>query len=399
MKKAVLVVVVLVILGAGVFGFRRWILPHPETAAESYFQQYEAHELTPDVEMQLRGIQGHFLNSLVTDFRMYEDMPPVMYRYPIAFTSYALASIAKIDPSYKTFSSHYMDKLLQKMKQKVVWEDWIKAGFGPDPVAKHNIMYRGHLNLMYGLYQLTSGDTKYEEEYKAFSKALYEEMKQNEKETRFRGMPCQPDDYYVHCNSIGMYSLAVYDTLYKDTNYSELIGPWLEWLKKRMVEPEHGVFRRSYHLEHDYAEELVSGYATGWSIAFLMALDPEFARLLYPQFKKTFIRKRLGGLYYYASELPGGRPDDLATLCALYAARAMNDAELLGGLVNSLDKIGGKKIEGEMLVFEKFPSPIWGMILFGKVNIGLEEFIAKKDWTKIASASRSTTRTGTESQP
>jgi len=121
--------------------------------------------------------------------------------------------------------------------------------------------------------------------------------------------------------------------------------------------------------------------------------------LLYPQFKKTFIRKRLGGLYYYASELPGGRPDDLATLCALYAARAMNDAELLGGLVNSLDKIGGKKIEGEMLVFEKLPSPIWGMILFGKVNIGLEEFIAKKDWTKIASASRSTTRTGTESQP
>ena len=52
-----------------------------------------------------------------------------------------------------------------------------------------------------------------------------------------------------------------------------------------------------------------------------------------------------------------------------------------------------------MLVFEKLPSPIWGMILFGKVNIGLEEFIAKKDWTKIASASRSTTRTGTESQP
>jgi hypothetical protein len=388
MKKAVMFLVVLGILGAGVFGLRSWILLNPETVAEAYFQQHEAHKLTPDVEMQLRGIQVHFLNSIVADFEMYEDMPPVLYRYPMAFTSYALASVAKIDPSYETFSSHYMDKLIQKMKQKVVWEDWVKAGFGPDPVAKHNIMYRGHLNLMYGLYQLISGDTKYEEEYKAFSRALYEEMKQNEEERKFRGMPCQPDDYYVQCNSVGMYSLAVYDTLYKDAGYSELIGPWLEWLKSRMVEPNHGVFRNSYHLEHDYTEELVTGYGTGWSIAFLMALDPEFARWLYPQFKKTFIRKRLGGRYCYASELPGGEADDLATLCALYAAKAMNDAELLGCLINSLDRIGGKKIEGDVLVFENLPSPIWGMILLGKVNIGLENFIDRKDWKTIASASR-----------
>ncbi|MFW9769727.1 MAG: hypothetical protein ACFFEM_12975 [Candidatus Thorarchaeota archaeon] len=388
MKKAVTIPVALLVLGAGAFVLRSWIPPHPETVAEAYFHQRQAHELTPDVEMQLRGIQVHFLNALVTDFSMYKDMPPVLYRYPIAFTSYALAFIAKIDPSYETFFSHYVDKLIQKMKQRAVWEDWIKAGFGPDPVAKYNIMYRGHLNLMYGLYQLISGDTKYEEEYRAFSKALYEEMKQNELEEKFRGMPCQPDDYYVQCNSIGMYSLAVYDTLYEDGRYSELIGPWLEWLKTRMVEPNHGVFRRSYHLQHDYAEDLVSGYATGWSIAFLKALDPEFARLLYPRFKKTFIQERLGGRYCYASELPGGEADDLATLCALYAASAMNDAEMLGCLVNSLNEIGGKKIEGEMLVFEKLPSPVWGMILLGKVNMGLENLIDKRDWTKIASAPR-----------
>ncbi len=391
MKKIIIALVVLAILGAGAFVVYAKVLPHPETPAEAYFQQYQMHKLTPDVELQLRGIQDQFLNSFVTDFSMYKDMPPVVYRYPIAFTSYALACVAKIDPSYKKFSSHYMDRLIQKMKQKVVWEDWIKYGFGPDPMAKHNIMYRGHLNLMYGLYQLTSGDTKYEEEYKALSKALYTEMKQTEKEGKYCGMSCEPDDYFVQCNTIGMYSMAVYDTLYKDANYSELIGPWLEWIKKRMVDPEHGVIRNSYHMEHDYAEELVSGYATGWSIAFLNALDPEFARSLYPRFKEAFIRNKLGGLYWYASESPGGKPDDLATVCALFAARAMGDEELFGGLINSLDRVGEKKIDGETLVFENLPSPVWGMMLFGKVNIGLEKLIDKKDWTKTAAA---TTPTG-----
>ncbi|MBI5117227.1 hypothetical protein HZA56_12200, partial [Candidatus Poribacteria bacterium] len=297
------------------------------------------------------------------------------------------ACIAKIDPSYQSFCGHYMDKLIQKMKQKEVWEDWIKAGFGPDPMAKQNIMYRGHLNLMYGLYQLTSGDTKYEKEYKALAKALHDEMKQTEREGKYCGMSCEPDDYFVQCNTIGMYSMAVYDTIYKDANYSDIIGPWLAWTKKRMVEPEQGVFRNSYHMEHDYAEQLVTSYGTGWSIAFLMALDPEFARSLYPQFKKTFIHKKLGGLYCYASESPGGgKPDDLGTICALYAAKAMEDKELFGGLMNSLDRAGGRKIEGDVLTFEKLPSPVWGMMLFGKVNPGLEKLIDVKDWTKATSA-------------
>jgi hypothetical protein len=379
MKKAIILLVVVVLVGAGGFGVYAKVIPHPETKPAAYFQQYQNHKLTPDVEMQLRGLQGAFLNEFVNDFSMYKDMPPIVYRYPIAFTTYALACVAKIDPSYKTFCSHYMDKLIQKMKQKEVWEDWIKAGFGPDPMAKQNIMYRGHLNLMYGLYQLTSGDTKYEPEFKALSKALHDEMKQTEKDGKYCGMSCEPDDYFVQCNTIGMYSMLVYDTLYKDANYSELVGPWLDWVKKRMVDSRYGVLRNSYHMEHDYAEDAVTGYGTGWSIAFLMALDPEFARSLYPAFKETFVHRKLGGLYAYASQAPGGKPDDLATVCALYAAGAMQDEDLFAGLINSLDRIGERKIEGDKLIFEELPSPVWGMILFGKVNMGLEKLIARPD--------------------
>ena len=386
MKKIIISAIAALVLALGAYGAYSRILPHPEATAEDYFAQYEKHTLTPDVEMQLRGLQEHFMNAFVVDFTMFEDTPPGMYRYPIAFTCYALACVAEIDPSKKQFCAHYMDKLIQKMKEKVVWEDWVKAGFGDDPVAKANIMYRGHLNLMYGLYQLTSGDTKYEEEYKAFCKAIHDEMKQTEKEGKYCGMSCEPDDYFVQCNVVGMYSLAVYDKLYPESNYSDVIDPWLEWTKKRMVNPDNGVFRSAYHMEHDYAEDLVSGYATGWSIAFLMALDPEFARSIYPSFKETFIHSKLGGMYSYATERPGGAPDPLATSFALFAASAMKDEELFTGLLNSVDKLGGKKIDGEALIYEKMPAPHSGVILFGKVNIGLEKLIAKKERTQTVLA-------------
>jgi hypothetical protein len=203
-------------------------------------------------------------------------------------------------------------------------------------------------------------------------------------------MSCEPDDYFVQCNVIGMYSLAVYDTIYKDANYTELIGPWLEWTKKRMVHTEHGVFRAAYHMEHDFAEDLVSGYATGWSIAFLNALDPEFARSTHAAFKKTMIHEKLGGMYSYASERYGGGPGELATPFALFAASAMRDEELFAGLLNSIDKIGGKKIDGETLVYENLPGPHSGVILFGKVNMGLEKLIDTKDWASTARAEEKT---------
>ena len=55
--------------------------------------------------------------------------------------------------------------MIDKMKSKKVWGDWTEYGMGDDPISKGNIMYKGHLNLMYGLYQLMSGNEEYSEEY------------------------------------------------------------------------------------------------------------------------------------------------------------------------------------------------------------------------------------------
>ena len=51
------------------------------------------------------------------------------------------------------------------MKSKRVWGDWIAYGMGDDPISEGNVMYKGHLNLMYGLYQLMTGNEEFAHEY------------------------------------------------------------------------------------------------------------------------------------------------------------------------------------------------------------------------------------------
>ena len=59
------------------------------------------------------------------------------------------------------------------------------------------------------------------------------------------------------------------------------------------------------------------------------------------------------------------------------------------GYENSVEKLGGKKIQGRMLVYENLPSPYSGAILFSKVNMGLEKLIDKKDWAEVEDPTRS----------
>ena len=67
--------------------------------------------------------------------------------------------------------------MIQKMKSRLVWGDYTEMGFGEDPISFQNSMYKGHLNLMYGLYQLTTGDLRYAREYTWLTNQIVEEMR------------------------------------------------------------------------------------------------------------------------------------------------------------------------------------------------------------------------------
>lgn len=355
---------VIIILVFVVYAWRS-LAPSRLTPTGEYFSQRDKGKLTRDEIMDFNSVRV-FMDQPLFNFKGYaEDFPEEKFKYGLAFTAYGLANMAYIDAGYRQAVSHYLDRLIQRMKQKVVWEDWGKHGLGDDPLKEHNIMYKGHLSLMFGLYQWVSGKTTYESEFKALTRNIADEIDN----TRYHGVTCEPDDYFVQCNTIGIYSLLLYDRIY-GSDHSRQRDNWLKWVKERMVNPDNGVLRQIYHPSHDYAADDASGYGNAWAIAFINAFDPAFARELWDNYKRMYIQTKLG-YYAFASERPGGKPDSTATLFALIAAKEMKDTPVFDKLMNAIEKQATPSINGNMVEYKGINKGVQGGLLFAKTNVGL----------------------------
>jgi len=364
----VTIVVALVALAAISLGIKG-IMPERQTPTADYFTQKEAGRMTNDEWMDYRSLQ-EFMNPPATYFKGY-DMAPEFWKYGLAFTTYGLACIPYIESGQRIAVGHYIDKMIQKMKQKAVWEDWTKNGYGDDPLAEHNIMYKGHLNVMYGLHQLISGSKKWDKDSTWLTSNIADEIDA----TTYSGVTCEPDDYFVQCNSIGIYSLLLYDKLH-GTDHSKEVNGWLTWVKSRMIVQPYGLLARAYHPESDFVEQEVSGYCNGWSITFLHAIDPAFAESLYPKYKKTFTKDILG-MYAYASERPDGLSNPMSHACAMMVSKEMGDQELFNKLLNSTEKASPLTVDGNTISYKGMDKYAQGVFFFSKINIGLGKILTE----------------------
>ena len=367
-KKRIALGAVIVLILAGIVLGAQQILPMRQTPTPAYFAQREAAHLTPDESRDLRVLQD-FLNQGVADFTGYESFPAGMWKYGLAFTAYGLTAMTYIEPGQRAAVSSYLDKLILKMKQKVIWEDWIKNGYGDDPVAEHNIMYKGHLNLMYGLYALVSSDRKWEADFTWLTNNISAEIDASP----YCGVTCEPDDYFVQCNSIGIYSLLMYDRLY-GTDHSKQMKSWLNWVKANLIVQPYGVLSKVYHPSKNEVDPEVSGYGNGWTLAFVHAFDPAFSESLYPAYKQAFIQEQFG-FYAFASEKPGGKPDLMATVFALLAAKEMGDQPLFDKLMNAVEKQAPPTVDGNRVSYKGVDKAGLGLVFFGKINVGLARFL------------------------
>ena len=174
---------------------------------EDYFKQADEGALTPDMTAYIKWL------TFETSKRPCIRREPISFcgmiflkrhlKYMLAFASYGLVNSAYIDEKMRPFAIHALNYAIQKMKHEVVWVDWRNDGFGDDPIVSGNIMYKGHLHLMYGLYQLLTDDKRYEQEYKTLSDIIIREL--NDEKT-YTGFCCEPDNYFPQCNSIAFYS-------------------------------------------------------------------------------------------------------------------------------------------------------------------------------------------------
>ncbi|MFT5573551.1 MAG: hypothetical protein ACI9FR_002486 [Cryomorphaceae bacterium] len=165
-KKKLVALSVMFVVGLGVWSAITF-LPFGMPNTANYFNVPPARQLQSDEVGQLRSVTESFFKLSLSgdDFAGWNTEQQHFWKYSIAFAAYGLPSAMIIDPQHRPEYQALMDMMIWKMKSKKVWSDFTDRGFGSDPISVQNIMYKGHLNLMYGLYQLSTGDTRYAREY------------------------------------------------------------------------------------------------------------------------------------------------------------------------------------------------------------------------------------------
>ncbi len=379
LRATLLTVGLLVLAGVIYVGVR--YLPIGLTDAERYFDPVGERRLQDDEIGQLANIFDEYrsLSSSGDLFEGWDRDQRLAWKYAIAFAAYGLPSAMLIAAEQQRELQHLMFIMIQKMKSRLVWGDFTEMGMGEDPISYQNIMYKAHLNLMYGLYQLTTGDLRYAREYTWLTNQIVEEMRLHHRGI-YEGATCEPDHWFVECNMISLLSLHVYDRLF-GTHFTENEVRWtLEFVENRMVDPETGLFYRQYHPSLDVVDRGLLGYNNAWIIAFLSPIRPEWAQRLYPVWKDVFVSEY--GPYATVDGKKGGSADATAHVFGMWAAKEMGDIDLYSKLRNTTDQlIGFEHDEQARSITYDYEGAygLNGVVLATKIHTGWKT-VLQHDW-------------------
>jgi len=375
-KRFLKLVAGLVLIGLGLvlaLAFRVHSFPQ----IEAYFEEPDNRKLQSDEFGQWEYVRHLYTEMEATgeQFKGWDEKQQDMWKYAIAFLAYGMPSMAIIKPDDAPMAVYYLSVMINKMKAKKVWDDWQRYGFGDDPICKDNIMYKGHLNLMYGLYQLMTGSDRYAKEFTWLTQKIVEEIEQS-KDGKFRGVVCEPDRYFVQCNAVGLLSLAIYDRIY-GTPYVQYSGSEvMKFIRERLIDPETGLYREAYHPSHDISISHLSGYTNAWTMVMLRPFDKEYQARIYPKWKEIFVREY--GAFAVVRETRFGGPSRLATLFGMLAAKEFGDQELFGKLRNTVDLAGilHKDTERGHLSYATADNTLLnGMVLSFKMHVGWQKIL------------------------
>ncbi len=74
------------------------------------------------------------------DFKGWNKDLQTHWRYAIAFAAYGMPSLCLVAPEECGTAKHMMAVMIDKMKSKKVWRDFVDHGMGSDPFTYENIM-------------------------------------------------------------------------------------------------------------------------------------------------------------------------------------------------------------------------------------------------------------------
>jgi hypothetical protein len=365
----------LIIVAVGMIGYLNF-WPRGHFDADLYFKPIGDRQLQKDEIGQFNYVFKMYEHLSFTgdEFKGWDPEEQLLWRYGIAFSAYAMPSIAIIDDSYADRAKLCLDHMIEKMKSKKVWGDWVEYGMGEDPISEGNIMYKGHLNLMYGLYQMMTGSEKYSKEYTWLTEKIIAEMRKHHAEGKHEGADCEPGRYFAQCNSISLMSLKIYDKLY-DTRYADVEARWtIDFIKDKMTDEDFGFYLKMYQSKMRFCNPMLSGYTNAWTMAFLRTFEPEYNESLYPIWKNYFTKEI--GPFAYVKEDPEAGASPLATMTGMMAAKEFGDVSLWEKLRNAIDKEGFMASEEYHYLYQNFNNAIYnGPVLWTKVHVGWDKIL------------------------
>ena len=294
-----------------------------------------------DKEMGQMRWMLNIANQPLNDFKGLEAQNQAnltSYRYAIAFSAYflALEQYHKL-PAWSEAIQPALDRLVQKIIQKPVWEYWAQTSRGVpplepglnkpypeahDPVAEKNIMYSGHVGHMINLYEMLYRDFKWDKpgsivfawsdtekfvyDNHTLEKVMYDQMKNNS----YHSICCEPNAVFPECNQHPVLSFILYDYTH-GTKLSEVNSQYMDFfLKKKMVDPNSHQTAMLYLVKQDltlsqsnphygsaidilftpaialHLATLDSPTANGWTGTFMHGWQPDYIERLYPEWKK-----------------------------------------------------------------------------------------------------------------
>ena len=359
-----------------VYSFYPFGLPN----AKRYFDPIGQRTLQKDEIGQFNYVYNTYELMDITgdEFIGWDTSEHLRWRYGIAFSSYAMPSIAMISQEHADRAKHAMYLMIKKMKSPKVWGDWISYGMGDDPISEGNVMYKGHLNLMYGLYQLMTGNEEFSREFAWLTSRIIDEMRRHHIEGKHEGADCEPGRYFAQCNSISLLSLKIYDKLY-GTNYSDVEASWtINFIKQKMTDQNNGFYLKMYNTKHQFCNPQLSGYTNAWTMTFLRVYEEKYNEDLYSVWKENFTQE-LGPFAYVKEDLEAGA-SPLAHLTGLLAAKEFEDISLFRKLRNSIDRKLYQKDDLNHYLYSNINNPIYnGPILWTKVHVGWKK-VLEYDW-------------------
>jgi len=301
-------------------------------------------EMTDEELGQLRWILN-IADQDLDDFANLEGIDQdgmTAYRYTIAFMTYFLSveQYHKL-PACPEIIQPKMDRLIQKMTQKPVWEFWAKISKGlfwlepnmntpypeeHDPVKFRNIMYSGHLGHMVGLYEMLYHDNKYDEpgsilfewgpderfeyDHAKLNQVMHEQMTKLPKHC----IECEPNACFPECNQHPILSFLLYDQQHGTNLYEAREGFFDFFLQEKMINPKTHETAMLYLVKQEVTVSsssprynnafdilavpaiglnivnIRSASADGWNGAFMHVWEPDYISRHYPYMKENNLR-------------------------------------------------------------------------------------------------------------